>query len=169
MRRIVQKKICMIGAYGVGKTSLVRRFVESLFDERYHTTIGVKIDKKCIDIDDAELTLMIWDLAGEDEVEQVKLSHLRGSSGYILVADGCRAATLECALELKRSIGEIAGPIPCVLALNKTDLVDQWEVDLSLIDGSALDGCPVFRTSARTGEAVEEMFLTLGTEMLKRV
>ena len=78
---IEKKKICMVGACGVGKTSLVRRFVESIFDESYQTTIGVKIDKKLLELDGREVTLVIWDLAGEDEFAQVREAHLRGAAG----------------------------------------------------------------------------------------
>ena len=87
---MLKKKICMVGQFGVGKTSLVRRFVHSIFDDRYLTTIGVKIDRKDVSIDGQALTLMLWDMAGEDDLAELNVSHLRGASGYILVADGCR-------------------------------------------------------------------------------
>src|SRR5205823_8775603 len=89
----VQKKVCMLGSYAVGKTSLVRRFVEGIFDERYLTTVGVKIDRKRMTIRGRELNLVLWDLAGDDELAPAKPSHLRGSSGYIVVADGCPRST----------------------------------------------------------------------------
>lgn len=69
---MIQKKICMVGAYGVGKTSLVRRFVESMFDEHYHTTVGARIDKKVVTINGASIMLMIWDLAGGDGAHAVE-------------------------------------------------------------------------------------------------
>lgn len=168
MTHRIQKKICMVGAYAVGKTSLVRRFVDSLFDERYHTTVGVKIDKKCLQIDGTECTLMIWDLAGEDDVEQVRISHLRGASGYILVADGCRNGTLERAAALRRGIDDAIGPVPFVVALNKADLRDQWEADSTLTQQLSTADSAVFLTSARTGEQVEDMFRVLANKMLNR-
>src|SRR6204780_5202049 len=88
---MLKKKICMVGEFGVGKTSLVRLFVDSIFDERYLTTIGVKIDRKDVTVGSASVTLMLWDLAGEDDLAQLKVSHLRGASGYILVPTGARA------------------------------------------------------------------------------
>ncbi|HME08132.1 MAG TPA: ADP-ribosylation factor-like protein, partial [Bryobacteraceae bacterium] len=103
---MLQKKICMLGAYAVGKTSLVRRFVESIFDEKYHTTLGVKIDKCEVEIGDIHLTLVLWDLAGDDEMEQVKLTHVRGASGFILVVDGCRKSTLDRAFALRERVEE---------------------------------------------------------------
>lgn len=162
---MIQMKICMLGAYGVGKTSLVRRFVESMFDERYHTTVGVKIDKKLLDVDNTPVMLMIWDLAGEDEVEQVRMSHLRGAAGYILVADGCRQSTLAIAAALKERVERVCGHLPYVLAVNKADLRDEWEVDpRGTLDGGAAD---VFISSAKTGASVQDMFETLATKMLK--
>ncbi|MFB3829291.1 MAG: Rab family GTPase [Bryobacteraceae bacterium] len=162
---MIQKKICMLGAYGVGKTSLVRRFVESIFDERYHTTVGVKIDKKLLDVDGTSVMLMIWDLAGEDEVEQVRMSHLRGAAGYILVVDGCRLSTLSLALALKERVVSVCGHLPFVLALNKADLRDEWQVTPE--DPLAGDPTDVFVTSAKTGASVQQMFETLAAKMLK--
>jgi len=160
---MLKKKICMVGAFGVGKTSLVRRFVDSMFDERYFSTVGVRIDRKDVTLEAASVTLMLWDLEGEDEVAQVKVSHLRGASGYILVVDGCRAATLAKAAELQRRITQQLGPLPFVLALNKADLRDQWEVQ-----GAALEELqwPTFETSAKAGSGVEEMFLALARKLL---
>ena len=162
---MIQMKICMLGAYGVGKTSLVRRFVESMFDERYHTTVGVKIDKKLLDVDNTPIMLMIWDLAGEDEVEQVRMSHLRGAAGYILVADGCRQSTLAIALALRERVVKVCGHLPYVLAVNKADLRDEWEVDPAGL--STGDPTDIFVTSAKAGTLVQQMFETLATKMLK--
>jgi small GTP-binding protein len=161
---MLKKKICMVGQFGVGKTSLVRRFVDSIFDDRYLTTIGVKIDRKDVNIDGRPLTLMLWDLAGEDELAPFNVSHLRGASGYILVADGCRAATLDKAAEIQQRIVQSLGPMPFVLVVNKADLRDQWEVQSALV---AQYGWPTFETSAKTGSGVEEMFLGLGATLIR--
>jgi small GTP-binding protein len=166
MRRTIQKKICMVGAYAVGKTSLVKRFVDSIFDERYHTTMGVKVDKKCLAFNDTDVTLVIWDLAGEDDIEQVNIRNLRGASGYILVADGSRNSTLERAIALRQCINDVVGRVPCVVALNKADLREEWEADPALENELSADGSAVFRTSAKTGESVENMFRDLAKRML---
>src|SRR5690606_7159431 len=100
---VLEKKICMMGAPGVGKTSLVRRFVDSVFSEKYLSTIGVKIDKKSVAVEDTTLNLMLWDLQGEERYQWVRLQYLRGASGYILVADGTRPDTLEIALGLQEN------------------------------------------------------------------
>lgn len=160
---MLKKKICMVGEYGVGKTSLVRRFVDSIFSERYLTTVGVKIDRKDVTVGPASVTLMLWDLAGEDELIQLNLSHLRGASGYILVVDGCRASSLKKAVELQQRIAERLGPLPFVLVLNKADLRDQWEIQSAVISDY---GWPTFETSAKAGSGVEEMFLALAASVV---
>lgn len=162
----IQKKICMAGAFAVGKTSLVRRYVESIFSERYQTTVGVKIDKKQLQIGDQQLTLVLWDLAGEDDLAQLRPSHLRGASGFILVVDGCRRATLDAAIDLHRRIVAETGPVPFVLALNKMDLAGQWEIHAADIEPLLRQGWACTRTSAKEGTGVEELFVDLARNML---
>ena len=99
---MIQKKICMLGGFGVGKTSLVSRFVHSIFSDKYLTTVGVKIEKKSVDLG-ARSRSDHWDLHGEDDFQKVRMSYLRGASGYLLVADGTRRATLDTALALHDS------------------------------------------------------------------
>jgi hypothetical protein len=164
---MIQKKICMLGAFAVGKTSLVARFVKSIFSEKYHTTVGVKIDKKQIKVGEQDVTLMLWDLAGEDEFQKVQMSYLRGSSGYILVVDGTRRATLDRAFILQKSAEETTGKAPFVIVLNKSDLVDEWELDEKTIAEMSEKGWSVIKGSAKTGLGVEEAFLTLSAKMLE--
>ena len=163
---IEKKKICMVGACGVGKTSLVRRFVESIFDESYQTTIGVKIDKKDLELDGREVTLVIWDMAGEDEFAQVRTSHLRGASGYLLVADGSRKSTFAIARSLEQRIRTALGPVPFILLVNKSDLVDEWESDDLLAELEQL-GWDNIRTSAKSGVGVDAAFQQLVARMLE--
>ena len=100
---MMQKKVCMLGGFAVGKTSLVRRFVSNVFSDHYHTTIGVTVEKKSVIVDDRDVMLVLWDLYGEDEFQRVRDSYLRGSAGYILVMDGTRKATLDTALALQQT------------------------------------------------------------------
>ena len=119
---MIQKKICMVGAFGVGKTSLVARYVHSIFSEKYHTTVGVKIDKKVVPTEAGDVTLVLWDLAGEDALTTVRPAQLRGSSGYILVVDGSRRKTLEVAADLHARVTQAVGPVPFLCVINKADL-----------------------------------------------
>ena len=163
---MIQKKICMLGATGVGKTSLVSRYVLSLFSDTYLTTIGVKVDKKNVSVDDTDVTLMLWDIYGEDEFQTVRASYLRGASGYLLVADGTRQLTLDTARQLQKTAEDVVGRVPFVLALNKSDLADEWRVDDRVLWRMAEDGWSVIRTSAKTGAGVEDAFLKLTRRMV---
>jgi small GTP-binding protein len=125
---MVQKKICMLGVFAVGKTSLVTRFVNSSFSAKYHTTVGARIEKGALQLGGKEWHLIIWDLAGEDEFLQIRLSYLRGCSGYLLVADGTRRGTLDAAVKIQQRVCDAIGDVPFVLMLNKSDLADEWEV-----------------------------------------
>ncbi len=156
----------MIGAFAVGKTSLVARFVKSIFSEKYLTTVGVKIDKKSLSVGDQEMTLILWDLAGEDEFMQVRMSYLRGSAGYFLVADGTRRATLDKAIELQQRSENEIGNVPFILLINKSDLKDEWEIQDSEIAALTTKGWVVLETSAMTGVNVEEAFQSIGEKMV---
>ncbi|MBK9316066.1 MAG: GTP-binding protein [Acidobacteria bacterium] len=158
---MIQKKICLLGAFAVGKTSLVARYVKSIYSDQYLTTVGVKVDKKSITLNDQEITLIVWDLAGEDEFQKVQMAYLRGTSGYLLVADGTRGNTLETARMLSQRTSETVGQIPFILLLNKVDLIDEWEIDQRAIEECEAQGWTVIKTSAMTGEGVEESFTRL--------
>ena len=164
---MVAKKVCMIGAYGVGKTSLVKRFVDSIFSDKYLTTVGVKIDKKQLRVGEEDVTLMLWDLAGEDAVTEVRLSHLRGASAYILVADGTRGSTLDTALDLQKRVRNAIGRVPFIFVVNKTDLQERWVIRQDTLDELSREGWPVFLSSAKTGAGVEELFLKVAEKSIR--
>ncbi len=162
---ILQKKICMLGAVGVGKTSLVRRFVESIFSERYQATVGVKIDRKALTLGGDTLNLMLWDLQGEAEHQATRLEYLRGSAGYLVVADATRPDTLVVAHDLVRRAGELLPGVPWLLVLNKMDLAPA--VTEQERSGLRADGWTVQDTSAATGAGVDETFIELGRRLLE--
>jgi small GTP-binding protein len=163
---VIQKKICLLGGFGVGKTSLAAQFVHSIFSDKYLTTIGVKIDKKSVAVDQTQVELVIWDIYGHDDFQKLRLSYLRGASGYLLVADGTREATLDTADELQRLAEDTIGRVPFVLAINKADLRDQWQVDAAAIEQRRRGGWQVIETSAKTGDKVEGAFATLARDMV---
>ncbi|HTY83750.1 MAG TPA: Rab family GTPase, partial [Silvibacterium sp.] len=155
---------------GVGKTSLVKRYVESIFSEKYLTTVGVKIDKKVMKLGETEITLLLWDLMGEEKGSPAKLHYLKGASGIVLVTDG-RKLALRTALEIRERVRNEAGPVPCVLAANKIDLCKEswaWEYTIEELDERTENaGLIPFTTSALTGTGVELMFEYLARQMLK--
>ena len=163
---MLQKKICLLGAFGVGKTSLVRRYVQSLFSDAYLTTVGVKIDKKTVTVGNETVTLLLWDIAGEDDVSPIRMSYLRGAAGYLLVADGTRAETLDIASSIQSRVKAEIGAVPFLVLLNKADLQESWEIDREAMDGLEQAGWSIVRTSAKTGAGVEEVFEELAKRMV---
>lgn len=170
----LQKKICLLGDFAVGKTSLVRRFVEGRFDEKYLSTIGVKVDRKVLYLPSphleegqVELTFMLWDLAGGPEFSPVVPSYYRGSAGAILVCDLTRSETLVALEHYAQDFLEVNPAARLVMAANKVDLVEECSPsDQSLNELALANRFPLFITSAKTGELVEEMFQQLGTLIL---
>ena len=163
---MIQKKICMLGSFAVGKTSLIRRFVESIYSDAYHTTVGVKVDKKVIRHNNSDITLVLWDLYGEDEFQKMRWPYLRGAAGYLLVADGTRRNTLEKSFQLQQRVREELGEIPFILVINKADLVQDWELDPVMESQLTARNWTMLRSSAKTGENVEEAFSQLTRKML---
>ncbi len=163
---MMQKKVCMLGGFAVGKTSLVRRFVTNVFSEHYQTTIGVTVEKKTVTVDHQDVMFMLWDLYGEDEFQHVRESYLRGSSGYILVIDGTRKATLDTARLLQQTVVRTVGPLPFVAIINKSDLRSEWEIDQPAIEQLREQGWPVFLGSAKLGQGVDELFGRLAAMLL---
>ncbi|MDQ3255693.1 MAG: GTP-binding protein [Acidobacteriota bacterium] len=164
---MIQKKICMLGASAVGKTSLVKRFVESIYSDKYHTTVGVKIDKKQVQVREQELTLLLWDIEGSETKQDFRKSYLRGASGYLVVADGTRNDTLYKALEIQTQAQETIGTVPYILLFNKADLVDQWSITDREIAALTDKNWQVIKTSAKTGVGVEEAFLRLAQKLME--
>ncbi|MFN8571030.1 MAG: Rab family GTPase [Gemmatimonadaceae bacterium] len=155
---MIQKKICMVGVFGTGKTSLVQRYVRSIFSPSYLSTVGVKIDRKEIVVGGQDVHLMLWDLEGRDAHHDVNTSYLKGAAGIIYVVDGTRAETLPETQAIRQRVISAIGAVPSVLALNKADLVGEW----ALPPDDALTGSSaewrVVRTSAKSGAGVDAMF-----------
>ncbi len=163
---MIQKKICMVGGFAVGKTSLVQRFVHSIFSEKYKTTVGVKIDKKVMNVNRQDLTLILWDLHGEDDFQELQRSYLRGTSGYFLVVDGTRPVTLDRARHLQQAVEETIGVVPFVLLLNKSDLEPEWGLVEADVNELSSRGWALQKTSANIGMGVEEAYNSLSSDML---
>ena len=163
---MLQKKVCILGGFGVGKTSLVRRYVESIFSDAYLTTVGVKIEKKSLSVGGNDVALILWDIAGEDDVTTIRTSYFRGASGYFLVVDVTRGETLEVAKSIKTRVTSEIGSVPFLFLFNKTDLKEDRQIPEQSLEELKDAGCGVLRTSAKTGEGVEEAFQELARRMV---
>lgn len=161
---MIKKKICMLGAFSVGKTSLVEKYVHSIFSNEYLSTVGLKISEKVVSIDEQEVKLMLWDMEGKDIYSAINQSYLRGAMGCLIVADGLRLETLTVALEIHKSIREMHPNIPCYLLLNKADLKDQWEISDQTIKELSGQELNVFCTSAKTNLNLDLVFESMARE-----
>ncbi len=163
---MIKKKIAMLGAFAVGKTSLVQQYVNSIFSEKYQTTIGVKIDQKQLIIDGQDITLMLWDLYGDDDFMKMKPTYLIGASGYLLVADGTRSETIDVAIQLQAMAAATTNNAPFILLINKSDLDETWEIAPETLLRLQQRGWQVLLTSAKKDLMVDEAFEKLAKMML---
>lgn len=158
---LTSKKIVVLGHFGVGKTSLIRRFVTDTFSDNYKVTIGVHITKKVVEITaDHSTSLILWDLEGTDEIETIRNSYLLGTHGSVFVFDVSRPSTFQNLAKDLNSIKEKMPKVPLMIVGNKKDLVDEGELK-AMLDAHEIS--VDFLTSAKTGADVNELFLQLAT------
>ena len=160
----------MLGDFAVGKTSLVRRFIHNTFDDRYLSTIGVKVGRKTVSVpteqDVVQVTMVLWDLAGSERFDSVRASYLRGAAGALLVCDLTREETLEALVTYAANLRqETEDPLLMIVA-NKQDLPERrvGQADLERVAESL--GAPLFLTSAKTGANVDVVFRRLAESLI---
>jgi small GTP-binding protein len=169
-------KICLIGDVGVGKTSLIRRYVLDIFDDKYIATIGTKVTKKDVSVknpksgSDESVTLLIWDIMGQPSFREVlREAYFYGAQGAIAV---CDVTSKESLTELRywiKAMSATTGRVPIVFLGNKSDLKDEARVTLEDLEMFAKKHeSPAMLTSAKTGFNVEQAFGQLVEEMLRQ-
>ena len=176
MTSIISKKICMLGDFSVGKTSLIRRFVERQFSDQYLSTVGVKISRKTVECQSSEqqesvtVQMMIWDLEGNTKFKAVTPMHLQGASSAVIVADITRQVTIEHIPDHIQSFLSVNPNGFVIVALNKSDLVDEARLakTLDFLSSKTLDSVVgIYGTSAKTALQVDQVFHKLAYQMLK--
>jgi small GTP-binding protein len=167
---VIARKICLVGDFGVGKTSLISRFVDRQFSDQYLSTVGVKISRKLVELPEASdsLQLLIWDIEGSTKFKAIAPTYLQGAKGAIIVADVTRPETLE---HLPEHIDRFTSLNPqgsFVIALNKSDLIDteQLQALLNTVKTRHPTVLNTYSTSAKTGSNVDQLFQTLSQKML---
>ena len=155
------RKVCLIGDGAVGKTSLVRRYVLDVFSDDYISTFGAKVSKKVMIFGDVELTLMIWDILGQKNGASMHSAYFSGANGALVVCDGTRPESLEGLKSWYQEFTQVAGKVPVIPLANKCDLPTRIAKD-SMASASQMIGQDFRRTSAKSGEGVDEAFLHLG-------
>jgi small GTP-binding protein len=168
----ITQKICLLGDFNVGKTSLVRRFIEGQFSDRYLSTVGVKVSRKSVQVrtttDIRQINLLLWDLEGNTKFKSITPSYLKGASGSIIVGDLSRTDTLQNLHQHLELFFEINPQGKAFIALNKADLVPSEKL-AQLLGNYQSDNFPgilgIYPTSAKTGDRVEEIFQELATAL----
>lgn len=153
---MLKRKICMVGDFAVGKTSLTQKFVNNVFSDKYLTTIGVKIDSVVV----GDSKLIVWDVAGRDSLSPINANYLVGAAGIVLVCDGTRPSTITALHSLWQTVSDRIGDVPVVVAINKYDDPD-WQISEAQHADLAAKNWESFNTSAKTGKNVEDLFSSL--------
>lgn len=165
----ISKKICMVGDFSVGKTSLIRRFVDGQFDDKYLSTVGVKISRKQVALPEgSELQLLIWDIEGQTKFKAIAPSYLQGAKGAIIVGDVSRQETIENIPTHLNLFTKVNPKGKMVVALNKADLVDDQKLE-ALLKNNQYPDQPVIKiygTSAKSGDNVNQLFQDLAQAIL---
>lgn len=173
----ISKKMCMIGDFGVGKTSLIRRFVDRQFSDQYLSTVGVKISRKSVELsgvkqrEDITAQLLIWDLEGHTKFKGIAPTYLQGSGGVLIVADVSRSETVERISEHIQLFSSVNPKGSIIIALNKVDLIDEEKLALLVDIAHSLSQdkvIAVYTTSAKTGKDVDEIFQKLAYTMVEQ-
>jgi len=164
----IRKKVCLVGAPGAGKTSLVRRFVHSDFREDFLTTLGVKIDKSIVRVEGKEIEFVLWDIAGSKKFSTLECQYLDGCHGYLNVADGTNTSSIEAMINIQKRIQPTLGAVPFICVLNKADLEDGWAFSSDQETTFDSFGWLHRKTSAKTGDGVSDVFQQLGIAMLSQ-
>ncbi|TYQ26910.1 Rab family GTPase [Pseudanabaena sp. UWO310] len=176
--KVISQKICLIGDFGVGKTSLIRQFVDRQFSDKYLSTVGVKISRKLVSIaksandstaESKQIQLIIWDIEGSTRFKAIAPSYLQGAKSALIVGDVTRPSSIQSLREhvqLFQSINSKSSPI---IALNKIDLIEKDEREnlLKSISTEFMSlSLSIHETSAKTGEGVDEIFHQLAHQIL---
>ena len=173
----IKTKVCLVGEAAVGKTSLVRRYVQDEFDDRYITTLGAKVSKKELSYpldngSEVHMDMTIWDIMGEKGFRDLlKEAFFHGAKGTLAVCDLTRYSTLKELDDWVQGVFNVVGEVPVVLAINKIDLKDEVMIlygDKEIEQTARAFAAPYYYTSAKSGEKVETAFRRLGSQVLAK-
>ena len=173
---VISKKVCLIGDFSVGKTSLIRRFVDRQFSDRYLSTVGVKISRKLIDCSSnnsgkkIQLQLLIWDIEGRTKFKSIAPTYLQGAKGVIVVADVNRQETvarIQDHIDLFASVNKRG--FKSIIAFNKSDTIESEKLEKILQQNQFSDSpqmIDTYATSAKTGKNVDIIFEKLARSII---
>jgi small GTP-binding protein len=173
---ILKHKICLLGAFAVGKTSLVQRFVNDRFSEKYLTTVGVSVSQKLMPPlhglksgDPVQHSFLIWDIAGLEKFDPMVMNYFRGASGALAVGDLTRPETIDDLATISDQFLSVNSNAALVTIANKCDLMENQAEAIPVFKKLAVDfESELVLTSAKTGARVETAFERLSREIERR-
>lgn len=172
--KVISQKVCLVGDFGVGKTSLIRQFVDRQFSDQYLSTVGVKISRKLVSMSDAtqemkQLQLIVWDIEGSTRFKAIAPTYLQGAKGAVIVADVTRESSIQNLEDHVQLFRSVCPKSSLIIALNKIDLMEDNERE-GIFQGISTKfsnlKIPIYTTSAKTGENVDKIFQSLAIQML---
>jgi small GTP-binding protein len=159
------RKVCLLGDGGVGKTSLIRRYVYDVFSDQYIVSFGTKVTKKVMQTEDVDLTLMLWDILGQKGESSLHSAYYKGANAALLVCDLGRESSVRGLVQWRDDFLKSAPGAGIVPIANKADLAEQ--VSKAVLEETAAQlGSPFILTSAKNGQGVEDAFMALSKTVM---
>ncbi len=167
-------KLCIFGAGGVGKTTLIRKFVTKIFETDIKMTIGADFSIKNVDVAGKTVTLRIWDFAGEERFRVLLPSFAKGADGGIFMFDITRYSSMKDIDDwlsiFEYFVSESQNKIPIIMVGGKSDLEEKRSVETK--EASELSQKfnlhAYFECSSKTGDNVEEIFKYIAEMMINK-
>ncbi|NHI91422.1 MAG: GTP-binding protein [Candidatus Lokiarchaeota archaeon] len=170
MSNVIRYKMILFGNQGVGKTSLVERFINDKFEENYISTLGYTVYEKQFTFQNTIISLMIYDIGGQEKFRDLRKKYAEGADAAFIVYDITDSHSFQMVEDWKYDLYQFAGEIPFVIIGNKKDLEANRQVDLEIaqLSSNELGADDFFETSAKTGEEVNSAFKKLAFQTYEK-